>query len=232
MNVQYFDGEKICVRTAAMVEMNSRLTGEHLKSTVLNALATVGVSNRQIYSVTTDGGSNMVKCIDLLIDKQEREMQDPYGLYESIDNVISGITNEENFLSVFESIDIFSDEDAVIIRGVRCAAHSLQLGVEDALAVSDNLVANILNRVRDLAKYLRTTNNVYLLKAHKMNKPVLDNDTRWHSKCDMLESILKLKSICTSMETADNKLHLSKMEWESIAVCTCRSCIGCICYAG
>ena len=119
---------------------------------------------------------------------------------------MAGISYEDSILSDLEN-EIFMDEEAVVLKGVRCAAHSLQLGIEDAISSAENaFVAEILERVRALVKYLRTTNIMFLLNAQKLKKPILDYDTRWHSKCDMLERILELKEFCSSMEKSDPKL--------------------------
>lgn len=148
-----------------MVELQQRQTGDHLKSVVSSSLASCGISQKQIYTITTDGGSNMLKCVDLMIGDQELERDDPYDLSASIEQVVSGITYEDNLLTELES-NIFYEDDAVVLRGVRCAAHSLQLGIEDAIRCPTSCnVVEILNRVRTLVKYLRTSNNIFLLNA-------------------------------------------------------------------
>ena len=217
INAQYINCGKIFLRAVAMVVLQQRQTGGHLKDVVSSSLASCGISLQQIFSITTDGGSNMLKCVDLMIEDQELERNDPYILNASIEQVVSGVTYEDSLLAEFES-KIFYEDDAVVLRGVRCAAHSLQLGVEDAIRCPTNsYVVDILNRVRTLVKYLRTANIIVLLNAHKLNKAILDNETRWHSKLDMLERILELKTFCTGMENTYAKLFLCESDWSSIS---------------
>jgi hypothetical protein len=104
----------------------------------------------------------------------------------------------------------------VIVRGIRCAAHTLQLAVEDALTCCPDINL-IIGKARDVAKHLRTPNVMYILRAQKAPCPILDTETRWMSKFDMLERLLELKNFCQSLQSNDSKLLLSDCEWDSIS---------------
>lgn len=54
------------------------------------------------------------------------------------------------------------------------------------------------------------------LKANKINKPCIDNETRWSSTYQMLRSLLPAKEICNDFSENDKALHLSEKTWESI----------------
>ena len=113
---------------------------------------------------------------------------------------------------VFES----PDKPPVIIRGIRCAAHTLQLAVEDAITSCPDTNL-IIGKARDVAKHLRTPNVMYILRAQKAPCPILDTETRWQSKFDMLARLLELKAFCQSLQSNDSKLLLSAGEWDAIS---------------
>ena len=54
---------------------------------------------------------------------------------------------------------------------------------------------------------------MYLMKARHLKVPILDNDTRWHSKLDMLTRLIELKTFCVELERDDLKLKMSEEEW-------------------
>ena len=194
----------IILRTIALQEIHDKQTGAHLKSVVLAAASRCGISAEQIYTVTTDGGANQIKFCNMLIDDQENETEDPHGLNETIEQVVAGLTSEEMLLKSVEEINFF-DENPVVVRGLRCTAHDLQLAVKDALEHCDDSLLYI-NRSRDLVKYLRTSNIMFLLKAQKLKVPILDVETRWHSIFDTLERLIELQNFCESLEMSEFRL--------------------------
>ena len=82
---------------------------------------------------------------------------------------------EEGILDLLES-QCFSEAGKVII-GIRCAAHTLQLAIEDAL--KKVLLIEITNIARRVWVKLRTTNIRLLLKDLKLPMPKLDFQTRY-----------------------------------------------------
>ena len=51
-----------------------------------------------MYSVTTDNGANMIRCVSILVHDQEMQSDDPYGMNETIGNVVAGVEYEETLL--------------------------------------------------------------------------------------------------------------------------------------
>lgn len=69
------------------------------------------------------------------------------------------------------------------INGVNCSAHTLQLGIHDALKKLPKTHKNIISLCRQVAKHLRlqTTSNELNEMNMKFKVPRLDVNTRWCS---------------------------------------------------
>lgn len=116
--MQYLCGKHIEVITLVMIELTSSQTSEKLKTEIMCVLLKYGTSLRQVYATTTDNGANMLKADQLL-----RET-----LNEDVDQDI----NEEELLTA-------------IANSVRCAAHTLQLAVNDVLRNYSEIFELLLN---------------------------------------------------------------------------------------
>jgi hypothetical protein len=91
INVQFIKNEKIVLRSLVMVELLDRQTREFLRSMIMSALKKFDFLPEQIYSVTSDNGANMVKAIRLIIDEEEKRMEDPYDIDDTINQVIANV---------------------------------------------------------------------------------------------------------------------------------------------
>lgn len=132
INVQYTDGEKM-LRTLAIRVLTERHTAEYISSVVNDVLHEYNVELRQVYSVTSDNGANMLKALSLLSDMQEgtpsdeENETDPFGAEMDKDE-LDGIQCETPDLV----IELDSMMSGHVLRSVRCSAHTLQLAVDDA----------------------------------------------------------------------------------------------------
>ncbi|XP_015125430.1 uncharacterized protein LOC107047194, partial [Diachasma alloeum] len=104
-----------------------------------------------------------------------------------------------------------------LISNIRCAAHTLQLAVEDALNKLKGS-RNTLVKARTVAKALRTPTVRKQLRYMQpgAKKPKLDVVTRWHSTADMLESLLEVKDFCRKSSKTFTALELSEKQWQYI----------------
>ncbi|XP_071579126.1 zinc finger BED domain-containing protein 4-like [Temnothorax nylanderi] len=106
--------------------------------------------------------------------------------------------------------------------GIRCAAHTLQLAVDDALKRTKT-ASQLISKARNLAKKLRTQTFIYLIKKQNFKKPTIDCPTRWCSTIDMLENLLLLKDYCEELSVTkfQNFVTLKDAEWSKIEeICT------------
>lgn len=71
INAQFIKHGEIVVRTLMMAERFEKNTAENIMEEILRALATFDIQLPQIYSITTDNGSNMLKATRLTRNLQE-----------------------------------------------------------------------------------------------------------------------------------------------------------------
>lgn len=107
--------------------------------------------------------------------------------------------------------NLLTADSSTLINCVRCAEHTLQLVVTDALR-EQNLSKN-MSECRRLAIALRKINNFTKLQLQKLPKPKLNVPTRWNSSYDMCERLLLLKEFCTNQREHDNELHVQEEIW-------------------
>ena len=75
INVQYIMAGKIKVRTLSVQELRDNATSEYLLSIINSVLQTFGIDIEDVYSFTTDNGSNMIKLRKLIADAQKASIQ-------------------------------------------------------------------------------------------------------------------------------------------------------------
>ncbi|XP_050543048.1 uncharacterized protein LOC126906528 isoform X3 [Daktulosphaira vitifoliae] len=167
-----------------------------LTNKVFDVLNKYGLNKNQIYSITIDNARNMIKLTDLIAEHEENVDN------ENIEDLI--VENEPSN---------FEDEETTLL--VRCAAHTLNLCIEDGLKIP--VIQQVLSRARHVVKKLRTPTNAGLLKRNNLKLAIIDVDTRWSSTYDMLERLLKLKSFCQEYEETMPDLKVSREDWDKIA---------------
>lgn len=118
----------------------------------------------------------------------------------------------EGLRTQFQNTDVFPDvevDNECTIGIVRCAAHTLQLALQDA---SNNFITrNLLLECREVVRRLRTPQFVRIIREEKKQIPKLDCTTRWHSAIDMVESLIALKDICVQ-----ECLQLQTVSWSDL----------------
>lgn len=125
------------------------------------------------------------RCFD---DDTEHEYIDEEGQYDLIEA---------------EEVDEIGE-----IEVIKCAAHTLALGVDDTVTKLKSKV--MFQKFRKLAKFLRTPSQLIKLKRKKLSLPKLDTATRWNSSYDLIHSLVKVQSHCQQ----ENIKILSESNWE------------------
>lgn len=120
------------------------------------------------------------------------------------------------FFTDFQVEDIITCGDFQI-RGMLCAAHTLQLAIKDAIS-ADTPVQTTINLARRIVNILRKPNNYYTFKSMKLRKPIIDCKTRWTSTFNMLQRLITLKDICSIIHEID--LVVSENFWTEITTIT------------
>ncbi|XP_065365489.1 uncharacterized protein LOC135958514 [Calliphora vicina] len=193
VNAQIIDKGKVEVFTLSMKEICVPQTAVNLKLEVEEVLREFNIAKKQIYTITTDNGRNMLKAVDMLAETTQEET---YAQNDS----------EETLLNLEEFENDFIAEHRNILS-VKCAAHTLQLIVKDFLGKAN--IISVVEKARQVVKTLRTPKCRQVLQMLNLGKPSLDVPTRWSSTFLMIQKLLKYTEFC------NEQLHrpLTDQEW-------------------
>ena len=230
INIQYIKDAQIVVRNIAVRELHQSQTAEYLKENLEEILAEFNITNQDVYCTCTDNGANMIKMVKLIGGKYyiEDEVGESEETDESDDECThSGAALNSGADEITQEEGVGSSEDEIFytdienllpctdfhIRGMLCAAHTLQLAVKDAIR-KDEETNTILNQSRKIVNILRRPNNTYTLKAAKMRKPVNDCPTRWTSTYNMLKRLITCRDVCGTISEVSS--IISSQFWSSL----------------
>lgn len=230
INIQYFHVElqQLVVRTIGMVRMVGPHTGVYISHLIKQKLTEYRIEIRQIYSITTDSGSNVLKSNQILqsrLNDDARDMEFPSTDSLELDNtafenaLVDLLTTEEyddageNNISesgeekdndelriLYEFRQSFLSDTAIeCVNGILCGAHTLQLAVNKAI-VKWNGRTGILTKCRSMAVKLRNQNLRDEILLRKLPTPILDCSTRWNSIYSMVSKVHNFYFISLSSE--------------------------------
>ena len=121
---------------------------------------------------------------------------------------------EKEIAALLDDCELHTTE--LTVKGIRCAAHTLQLAVNDSIsnyktfidkarkAAVQFRVESVLRKVRSIAQTSGMTKNI--------PKPILDVETRWHSTIDMLMVLLVFRAYGYPIK----KYNLPDFEWDQV----------------
>ncbi|XP_037931580.1 uncharacterized protein LOC119666371 [Teleopsis dalmanni] len=154
-----------------------------------------GINLHQILTITTDNAANMIKSVaDLNQELNEEQAVE---------------SDEEQNVDHLELMP--SDLVSSGVQSIRCGAHTIQLCVNDVIK-TESIKQNI-DTCRSVSKKLRTTYYRSMLKNGGHKAAFIDCITRWNSTYKMIERLLLLKSIITSLGNINAELYLTENSW-------------------
>lgn len=209
MQIQYMQDDKIKVRTIGMVRMLRPHTGVYIAKLIEEKLAEYDISLNQIYTLTTDNGSNMLKAVSA-IEKNARDVvvaevesveiddgsnvNTDYDL-ESLAYDLEGDTHDfqtalldENVLNAATEIVLNLNSDIENTIGLNCGAHTLQLEIVASMNIWDN-DTGLLTDCRKIMNKLKNQNIMDVLVSRKLPLPLTDCKPRWWSVYLMVRNI-------------------------------------------
>ncbi|XP_033221199.1 zinc finger BED domain-containing protein 4-like [Belonocnema kinseyi] len=154
------------------------------------------------------------KSINLFIQEDECESNAEKVIDEEREKHTKDFETEEETTALLVDCEICSN--GLTVKGVRCAAHTLQLAVDDSIknhrmlinkarkAAVQFRVESVLRKARAIGRGLGTTK--------QLPKPPLDVDTRWHSTIDMLLVLALFRSYGYLIKNC----NLSDEEWDEL----------------
>lgn len=107
------------------------------------------------------------------------------------DGELDRILNDEgDFESLIRDLKNEYASLTLTVNGVKCAAHTLQLGVRDALNDKRSKIGPLICLCRAVCKILRKQSTLYVLEENQITirVPGLDCETRWSSTYDMVRT--------------------------------------------
>lgn len=219
VNIQYILNAKIVVRNLAVLEVHERQTSSFLKDTIEQILSEFMIDLQQIYCICTDNGSNMIKMVKLMggsyVSEDRYDYEQDEEDTETDENDNEEVTETDEIFSCSDiNVENFISNDRTFkVRGMLCAAHTLQLAVKDALN-SDPGIQVTIAMAKHIVNVLRKPNNANLLRRANLKKPIKDCNTRWTSTYDMLLRLVNLKDICTELSEVNE--IVSGFFWDEI----------------
>lgn len=210
-----------------MFESTKPHEATYLMKVLIEVLADYGVDKRQIYTITSDNGANLVKMVDILSNEiifDEDNENDQYFFNENSENLI--IEDDERKIAKLNTQYVNKNEDketeAIFestetgVFNIRCGAHTLQLAINDTFKLPE--LDSLLSRVRYVAKKLRNKNIYNLLSSMGFLSAKIDSLTRWNSGYMMVSRIYELRKFITDMEKTIPSISISDEEWVKIEV--------------
>lgn len=94
-----------------LVRLKGRATGEYLRDAVKSRLASFSASLNDFFAAVTDGGSNVVKAVDLMMLQKQKCMV--HGLHLVVSKVISGKEAIAFDVAMFFTVDSEEADSAV-----------------------------------------------------------------------------------------------------------------------
>lgn len=182
VNIQYVKESKVVVRTLKMINLTKRHTGKNLASEVKAILEEFGLTLRNVYTITTDNGANVLLSAEILNDLAQA-LVDEIELEGTLEEIEAEFFDEILKQTECELFNVDSIREQVV--SLSCGAHTFQLSMKDALAKCD-ATTTLIDKCRTIMKKLRTPTIFRAIAENGLLYPSLDNDTRWTGKYVMV----------------------------------------------
>lgn len=190
-------------------------TGAYIAKCLKDTLKNFGLSTDKIYTTTTDNGSNMIRASNVLKLYQTHLIDDflesnlPLYEQEAAYNTFIDVELKKH------AKEISDDISGKYVFQIRCAAHTLELGVKDAL-LKCLPTKYVIENAREIVKKLRTDNIMNLIVQKKLPKPNIDCATRWSSTYIMISSLNSLRGFCEELALINSDLKTDDEFWTHI----------------
>ncbi len=194
INCQFMETYLIKMFNLSMLEMDKNSTGENIKREILCCLELYSIRIEQVFTITIDNGTNLVKALNLL---NEDDYDEDLKTSSFCDQETEALPKIEELMNVFNGHEE--------IYAVRCVAHTFQLSVNKFLNKFDKSI----DFIRNLSKELRCPKYKSLLKNHNVPAPSIDNITRWTSTFEMIGSVMTCRDLINILGESEKKTFCS-----------------------
>lgn len=193
IDIRTIHSGKVVTRSIGMQRITCQHTGENIAKMIVDRLKKHSVSPKLMVGACIDNAKNMVKTVKVM-DSMVGKLKDGENLNSSSDESDENDTIEESIEAHWLDPDfqkhlieqatrelcsvhkpyVFDQVDCI-----RCAAHTIQLAINDALEKVNCFT--VIDKARKLVKNLRLQQILLKLEAKGLPIPSLDCITRWFS---------------------------------------------------
>ena len=171
-----------------------------MKNLIIKTSTKFDISKSNVLGAVVDNAFNMTKAIQLLNEDKDYSK-------EELDD--SGTFQEATMNDTVPRDAIVNSFD-VTVHHMRCAEHTLQLEIMDALKLDS--FGRFLTKIRNIAGRLRAPRTDAVLKHHNKSM-IIDVATRWDSTYAMLKRLFELRSTIEHEDLSDREINLSTNDW-------------------
>lgn len=209
---QFIENDAVVVRTLAMRRVVEDPSGVNLSNVIKMVLFEYGVNAACVYSITTDNEASIQKCVrDTAVFTQLNKTIEIkkiellyYFLLQASQNTLledyflNNLDDDESFDRVLEMEKQNAESNfELFLLGVRCAAHTLELGVKDTISKKKKRTptdpyikyVNAIDAATTVVSKLRTTKMKIAIDSEELLMPVAVIEVRWSSANSMVNTI-------------------------------------------
>lgn len=225
VNIQLYSRseKKLVVRSLGMVELEDKHTAKFLEEEINKILRLYNINLRNVYTFTSDNGSNMLSLGKILQSRQhDLYLGDDLREMQTADESDDENESEEEGEG-FEPLNFDDDGELhgtgiarelkdlfAIVKVVRCACHVLNIAVNNTLKDLD--VKAEISEIREKIKLLKGIKYKRIFKQLKIPRPRLDVETRWNSLYMMFASLRSIKEKLAEVFTYFAKKDVENVE--------------------
>ena len=199
-------------------------TGEMIAECLQQTLDEWKIEKRRILMIITDNGSNMIKGVKQLVDREPRETINEAA--EAVDdlNVVDdvGVESDDDQSSDLQlsSDDMDTTSIPFKYKLLSCLAHTVQLIVKtlDKVPAYSNAIAKARGVVSSIRMSSVATQKLLALSCKGV---IADCPTRWSSSYLLINRLLELKESITSVFQAMCWDCLVQSEWAKLDEISC-----------
>lgn len=219
LSLKYVLNSQTVIRSLGIIEILNEHSAVNLQDEIMGRLRRHGIEKHQIIGICSDNATNMTATVKRFNASNIDEKS--YNDEGNFENLSEFDYDSEEFMVESESdsdpvLERLLDDDqeytdllehhlsdyakkTMNIHGIRCAAHTLQLAVGEAMGVS--AYGHLITTFRDVSKYLRKPKSVIIMKRQgfEPGKPSLDCVTRWSSLYKMVCKYKSNRNTCLSL---------------------------------
>ncbi|XP_047127036.1 uncharacterized protein LOC124811526 isoform X1 [Hydra vulgaris] len=197
INAQYSNNDEIAVINLGTIDTKGKQTAEYTKKIIEKCLDKFGINKINILGLSVDNAAVNIKLVrDFGISAVEDigDDEDDFSV-ETDEFDEDGYSKADNAEAVLAS-GVASSMSVIHLQ--RCAVHTLQLAVNDAL--KRPTIKNLINHARDVVKAARNSKWIDFFRDQTPHLiPILDQATRWSSQFNMIERLIKIRPVIQNL---------------------------------